>query len=96
MSNLQRETFSGKLSGYYEVKGKIIKKAEHFYYSQNKYKEEGRKLTYGVCVDNSDGVITCNKYVPKGEHAEFEDWELEIDNAYKKYRFYKKIPKDDN
>ena len=63
---------------------------------ENKYKEEGRKLTYGVCVDNSDGVITCNKYVPKGEHAEFEDWGLEIDNAYKKYRFYKKIPKDDN
>ena len=77
-----------KLNGYVEVGGDTIKRFDHFFYSQNKYQEEGRKLVYGVCSSATKGRLTVNGYVPKGQEPEHDSWVIDVNNKYKEYRFY--------
>jgi hypothetical protein len=77
-----------KLNEYVEVGGDTIKRFDHFFYSQNKYQEEGRKLVYGVCSSATKGRLTVNGYVPKGQEPEHDPWVIDVNNKYKEYRFY--------
>jgi hypothetical protein len=86
----QIEIFDDKLNGYKEVEGNSIKRFDHFFYSQNKYQEEGRKLVYGVCSSATKGRLTVNGYVPKGQEPEHDPWVIDVNNKYKEYRFYVK------
>ena len=79
-----------KLNGYGEVGGDVIKRGDHFFYSQNKYQEEGRKLVYGVCSSATKGRLTVNGYVPKGQEPEHDPWVIDVNNKFKEYRFYMK------
>ena len=87
-----------KLNGYGEIRGDTIKRGDHFFYSQNKYQEEGRKLVYGVCSSATKGRLTVNGYVPKGQEPEHDPWVIDINNKFKEYRFYFKpnVPKVPN
>ena len=87
-----------KLNEYVEVGGDTIKRGDHFYYSQNKYQEEGRKLVYGVCSSATKGRLTVNGYVPKGQEPEHDPWVIDVNNKFKEYRFYikPKVPKAPN
>jgi hypothetical protein len=84
------EVFEDKLNEYSEVDGNTIKRSDHFFYSQNKYQEEGRKLVYGVCSSATKGRLTVNGYVPKGQEPEPDPWVIDVNNKFKEYRFYVK------
>jgi len=79
-----------KLNNCVEVTGMEIVRGDHFLYTSTKFKEEGRKCVYAVCLGASKGKITCNTYVPKGEEKALEDWVLTVTDKWKQYRFYKR------
>ena len=77
------ETFE-KLTGYTEVSIDELKINDHIRYTSNKYKEEGRKISYGVV--KSINPLTVNSY----KDIKFPDWKLDINNKYKGIRLYVK------
>ena len=81
-----------KLVDYEIVDFKDLHVKDHFRYSSNKYKEQGRKLAYGVIhkIDRENKILTVNGYVANNDQPQFPDWDIEVDNKYKKYVFYRK------
>ena len=80
------ETFE-KLTGYTEVSIDELKINDHIRYTSNKYKEEGRKISYGVV--KSINPLTVNSY----KDMKFANWKLDVMNKYKNIRLYMKLDK---
>ena len=80
------ETFE-KLVGYTEVNVNELKVGDHIRYASNKYKQDGRKISYGVvkCIS----PLMVNSY--KSEL--FPNWKLDVNNKYKNIRIYMKKDK---
>tara|TARA_R110000851_G_scaffold72_2_gene310 strand:- start:2346 stop:2618 length:273 start_codon:yes stop_codon:yes gene_type:complete len=88
MTSTDKENFD-KLRGFTEISNKDLNINDHFRYTCDKYKEYGRDCKYGIVVEiDDDGEITAQCYKPRPEYKPFE---LNTDNSYKNFRFYKKI-----
>jgi hypothetical protein len=74
-----------KLQGYTETTADKLKIGDHLRYTSNKYKEEGRKIAYGVV--KSINPLTVNSY----KDIKFANWKLDIMNKYKNIRLYIKM-----
>ena len=81
-----KENFD-KLKGYIETSADKLKVNDHIRYTTNKYKEEGRKIAYGVV--KSINPITVNSY----KDIKYANWKLDVNNKYKGIRLY--IKKDE-
>ena len=76
-----------KLKGYTEINVNDLKINDHIRYTSNKYKDDGRKISYGVV--KSINPLMVNSY----KDIKFPDWKLDINNKYKGIRLYKKLDK---
>ena len=83
--NMTIENFD-KLRGYTEVNIDDLKVGDHLRYTSNKYKEVGRKISYGVV--KSINPLMVNSY----KDVKYPNWELDVSNKYKNIRLY--IKKD--
>ena len=85
--DVDAEFMNGKLKDYYQIDPFELNKTDHFRYTQNKYKEQGRRCSYGICHGiTTDGKIETNSY---GEQK-FKNWFLDPENNFKKLLFYVK------
>ena len=80
-----------KLKDYEVVNYTDLIRHDHFRYTSNKYREKGRKLAYAVLFNNDKvkRVMRVNGYTTEDTHM-YPDWNIEVDNQYKKYIFYRK------
>ncbi len=81
-----------KLTDYEITNFSSLKVGDHFRYTSNKYKETGRKVAYGVIhdIDNDNDNLEVNGYRASDEEAKFPNWNIDVNNKYKKYILYKK------
>ena len=70
-----------------------LKKGDHFRYTSNKYKESGRKLAYGVVheINHATEIMEVNGYTNSDDDIKFDNWDIDINNPYKKYVLYTKV-----
>ena len=80
------ETFD-KLKGYTEVNVNDLKVGNHIRYTSNLYKQEGRKVSYGVV--KSINPLMVNSY----KDIKYPDWKIDVSNKYKNIRLYMKLDK---
>ena len=83
-----------KLNDYEVVSFSDLKLDDHCRYTSNVYQATGRKLAYAVIheIDYENKVMKVNGY--KSNHDEekkYPDWDLNLNNKYKNYIFYKKV-----
>ena len=81
-----------KLTDYEITNFSSLKVGDHFRYTSNKYKETGRKVAYGVIhdIDQDNKILEVNGYITSDEEAKFPNWNIDVNNKYKKYILYKK------
>ena len=81
-----------KLDDYDITDFSTFKVGDHFRYTQNKYRENGRKLAYGVLhgIDKENKILEVNGYTNNDEEQKFPNWHIDISNKYKNYVFYSK------
>ncbi len=75
-----------KLAGYTEIDVNELKVGDHIRYTSNLYKQEGRKVSYGVV--KSINPLMVNSY----KDVKYPNWKLDVNNKYKGIRLY--IKKD--
>jgi hypothetical protein len=81
-----------KLLNYERVDFANLNVGDHFRYTSNKYQQQGRKLSYGVCKSKGLDSITVNAYQPNPmEEPMYPDWTIKYPDRNKQYNFYKKI-----
>ena len=71
-----------KLDGYFEVKPSVLVVGDHFRYTQNNYKDVGRKCSYGIVTETTPGLKV------RGYKSTYAPWTLDVQNPYKELRFY--------
>lgn len=82
-----------KLSDYEVTDFLTLRTGDHFRYTNSKYQEKGhRKLAYGVVhgVDRENKILEVNGYTTHDEEQKYPNWNIDINNRYKQYIFYKK------
>ena len=84
-----------KLNDYVLTDFSSLIHGDHFRYTQNKYKESGRKLNYGVVhgIDKDNKILEVNGYTHSDQEAKYPNWEIDLNNKYKNYILYKKRDK---
>ena len=85
-----------KLTDYDIIDFSSLILGDHFRYTQNKYKEAGRKVAYGVVhgIDNNNQILEVNCYKSNDEEDyKYPNWKIDLKNKYKNYILYNKIEK---
>jgi hypothetical protein len=82
-----------KLSDYEITNFSSLKVSDHFRYTSNKYRANGRKLAYGVVhnVDRENKVLEVNGYITSDQDEKYPNWNIDFNNKYKNYVVYKKV-----
>ena len=95
ISNIDKSlclTDKKKLRDYDIISFSSLKMGDHFRYTSNKYREQGRKLSYGVVhgFDKENKILEVNGYTADDEDQKYPNWNIDYNNKYKHYVFYTK------